>query len=522
VKSPNLFAAAAVLLLTFAFVIATGPSQPASAQSNCHVWAYYMGFWTSAGAWEHQGNILTDRPSRGYYSTGDPGTVAAQIDEAKSAGIEAFVVDWWGPGDAGTTGALNNMLDRAAERGFQVAASVDSFGGQSNAGRGAMTDALRHLVTDRVHHPAYLRYQGKPVIFFAFQQNAGISLGEWQAIRAEIDPSHDTIWVAEGTKYCPLCGSVMDGMYAFNMAWSDGKPHFYTRDRDVVHESGGWFYVPTVHPGWDESRVAARDGRSNPTSRRDRAGGQFMRLLWQGAAATGTDVRMIVSWNEFIENSHMEPSANYGDTYLGVVRDLTAQGCGAGTGAVDPVGGGAQTDLSRDSADAPNATVSGSELVAEGDAQQLIQFNPVASLQKRIFSDGFVPNSGEFDAEVGHSTWRGQRAEHLGTGQMRVYYVPLGEWGSVFHATRGQTSGNEHEEALIAAGETWQLIQFNPGASLQKRMFADGFVPNSPEFRQVVDGDEMAGQRAEHLGSGEVRVYYAPVGDYADVGWVRR
>ena len=96
--------------LVAAWALVHWPASPGAAQTDCQVWAYYMGFWTSPGAWEHQAGILSDRPSRGHYSTGDPGTMAAQIDEAKSAGIDAFIVDWWGPGDSGTTDALNNAL----------------------------------------------------------------------------------------------------------------------------------------------------------------------------------------------------------------------------------------------------------------------------------------------------------------------------------------------------------------------------------------------------------------------------
>ena len=143
------------------------------------------------------------------------------------------MVDWFGAGSWGEGSALRNVLDRAAERGFMAGAAIDSFEGRNNVDRGSMTASLRLLVDEIVHHPAYLRYQGKPVIFFAFQQHASISDGEWQAIRSEVDPGRSTIWVVEGTKHCRLCGTA-DGMYAFNMAWSDGKAWFYTRDRDVV------------------------------------------------------------------------------------------------------------------------------------------------------------------------------------------------------------------------------------------------------------------------------------------------
>jgi hypothetical protein len=83
-------------------------------------------------------------------------------------------------------------------------------------------------------------------------------------------------------------------------------------------------------------------------------------------------------------------------------------------------------------------------------------------------------------------------------------------------------SGWTLEEALVEAGEDAQVIQFNPGAALQKRIFADGFVPNSPEFGIELDGVCYAGQRAEHLESGEVRIYYCQCGDWDNVQYVVR
>jgi hypothetical protein len=68
--------------------------------------------------------------------------------------------------------------------------------------------------------------------------------------------------------------------------------------------------------------------------------------------------------------------------------------------------------------------------------EQLIEFNPAASLQKRIFADGFVPNSPEFDVEKGGSVYRGQRAEHLGSGEVRVYFAPVPNWNAVDFVVR--------------------------------------------------------------------------------------
>jgi hypothetical protein len=78
------------------------------------------------------------------------------------------------------------------------------------------------------------------------------------------------------------------------------------------------------------------------------------------------------------------------------------------------------------------------------------------------------------------------------------------------------------DEALLWYGEAAQVIQFNPRAALQKAIFLDGFVPNSGEFSVTWYGREYKAQRAEHMGSGEVRVYYVLDGDWGNVQYVIR
>lgn len=78
------------------------------------------------------------------------------------------------------------------------------------------------------------------------------------------------------------------------------------------------------------------------------------------------------------------------------------------------------------------------------------------------------------------------------------------------------------EEALLLEAARRQVIQFNPNAALQKRIFAEGFVPNSPEFEVEHGGVRYVAQRAEHLGSGEVRVYYVKIGQWDQVAYLRR
>ncbi len=87
---------------------------------------------------------------------------------------------------------------------------------------------------------------------------------------------------------------------------------------------------------------------------------------------------------------------------------------------------------------------------------------------------------------------------------------------TVYHAVVQGT----FEEELRAKGEESLLIRFNKDAALQKKLFADGFVPNGNEFPSERSGIVYSAQRAQHLVTGEVRVYYCPISDYNNVKWV--
>ncbi len=326
-----------VIMLAVLSAALAQPPQAAEARSGKQVWAFYMGFWGGPMSWDWQADVLTDRPAMGPYNSRDPGVAAAHIDQAKSAGIDAFIVSWFGLGDnQTTTPVLNNMLDRAAERDFEIAAVVDIFDPNFNRNREQMVDSLNWLVHDRANHPGYLRYNGKPVIFFAFQERSGLSDADWLAIRNQVDPNRNTVWIAEGIGGCCLHGGAMDGMYAFNLAWADGNVSRFRYEKNAVLRRGGSLYIPTVHPGWNEDLIAARDGRPNPTSPRDRAGGQFLANSFNGAVASGAEVILVVSWNEYMEGSHIEPSQLYGSQSLDTLRPLIAAWKGIGAPAAPP------------------------------------------------------------------------------------------------------------------------------------------------------------------------------------------
>jgi hypothetical protein len=305
--------------MVFLLLLSLLPSRPSQAQTSKEVWAFYLGFW-AMDSWAASAAVLTDEPLSRYDSR-DGQTLRTQITQAKGAGIDAFIVSWFGPQDAHTSATVKTALQQAAGRDFQVGVALDLFPGNVPKDQASITAAIREILRNYGSYGAYLRFDGKPVIYFAFQETAGLSSATWRAIRDELDPDRQSIWVAEGLNGCCLHNGAFDGLYAFNLAWGDPLSNASTQFTRL-RNAGGYFYTATAHPGWNEDLVAARDGRTNPTSPRDRANGQFLINSWNGAVASGAGIILLVSWNEYMEGSHIEPSVKYGSQSLDILTSL--------------------------------------------------------------------------------------------------------------------------------------------------------------------------------------------------------
>lgn len=321
------------LIALLLIMIGTTPPDPAAAQSARQTWAFYFG-WYDGANWGSLNDRLIDRPAIGDYDSRDAGTIQTHINQAQSAGIDAFVMSWYGPADGVvTTTTLDRALNAAAAAGFRIGVNIDMCCGYNSTVE-QVSASIADIVNHRGNHPAYLRWNGKPVIYFWNQ--ARFSPEQWAQIRAQVDPGRATIWVAEGAapeRWLPT----FDGLYLFNVAWS--APNWAgtaARWRDATYAAGGTFYTPTAHPGWDESRLPNRPNAAAPIGR---DGGATLRASFAGAAsAASSGVVLIVSWNEWLENSHIEPSQVYGEQSLNVLREIVPAWESGGTIPAAPGG----------------------------------------------------------------------------------------------------------------------------------------------------------------------------------------
>jgi hypothetical protein len=283
-------------------------------QGNRLVLAFYYA-WYDENSW---GSGVPDVPSPRYVSR-DRATIERHVSQAQGAGIDALVQSWYGPGNP-TEDNLVTLLDVANGKGFKVAVDFEVGSPYYGGSRAKMVEGLRHLINGHANHPAYLRWNGKPVIFFWRQQQ--YSVADWSAIRQEVDPNHTTIWVAEGTNEAFL--SEFDAHHLYSVAWSADPASqlvkWGNRVRTAEQRYGDKIWVATAMPGYDDTRLP-RTG----AFRRDRANGNYYRETFRGANESGADWVVITSFNEFPEGTYIEPSEAYGDFYLQLTAELSAQ-----------------------------------------------------------------------------------------------------------------------------------------------------------------------------------------------------
>lgn len=281
------------------------------------VLAFYYA-WFDMLTWEQP---LPDTPVQRYHS-GDVAAIQRHVQQARQAGIDALIQAWYGPTltNNQTEPNFRVLLDQAQIQGSRAAVSVD-MGGPFLQSESEVVEALQSLWSGHAQHPAYLRVRGRPVVFFWRQENFSVST--WQAIRTQVDPERKMLWVAEGAR--PEYLDVFDGLYLYSVAWSDTPSAVLVRWGNVVRqwssEHGAYrYWVATVMPGYNDVATGRPDAFV-----RDRAGGAFYRACWEGALQSEADWVVITSFNEWMEATHIEPSVNYGDTYITLTAALAAE-----------------------------------------------------------------------------------------------------------------------------------------------------------------------------------------------------
>jgi len=294
------------LMILLVGLLAAAPAGVASPSTRgIPVYAYFYQ-WFVKTSWSR---AKIDYPLAGRYSSDDRVVLRRQITQAQAAGLTGFLTSWK------STPTLNRrlqlLLDEARPRGFDVGVVYEALDFDR---RPLPIATVRHDLTELVGRwgsdltsDAFAR----PVIIWTgtadYSAAAICSVRDALAGRAQLLASAKS--AADYERVAACVGG--DAYY-----WSSAHPGTsYTRSRldalsDAVHRHGGIWLAP-ASPGFDgrtlhHTRVVARDhGRTLTRSLAD-------------AWSSHPDAVGVISWNEWSENTYIEPGRRYG------VQELTA------------------------------------------------------------------------------------------------------------------------------------------------------------------------------------------------------
>lgn len=256
------------------------------------------------------------QPLIGPYDSGDPAVIEYHLLLMKLAGIDGFIVDWYGLSDHFDYAILHRntqaLWQAAAKTGLKMAICYED---QTIP---QLVEARKITAAERVPHAikeidwlrqnwfgsqTYLKLDGKPVLL-SFGQS-GLTDDEWEQVLA---PQRGTLlYLSEH-----LRRKAADG--AFD--WPIPQAGLAGQDR-FAEQSKGWplampVAFPRFHDTYAEAKVQQSWGSID-----DQAGQTFGQSL-QRALTSGSPWVQIATWNDWGEGTMIEPSQEFG------YRDLEA------------------------------------------------------------------------------------------------------------------------------------------------------------------------------------------------------
>jgi hypothetical protein len=270
--------------------------------------------WFNTASWAH---AKTDVPVLGTYTSTSPAVIKQHVTWAKQAGVDAFIVSWKSTPSLNL--ALSTLVAECHSQGLKLVLIYEGLDVNRNPIPASQVQSDLIWFENQYGSDPVFDVYGKPAVIWS---------GTWQfsdadisSVRTAIDAPNKVLLLGSERSAADYQkrAALFDGDAYY---WSSGDPlstpGYLKRLTDLsaaVHASRGLWLAPAS---------TGYDGRLNGgTTVVDRRNGATLTAGWADAQATNPDGIALISWNEFTENSYVEPSRNYGERYLVVLALLT-------------------------------------------------------------------------------------------------------------------------------------------------------------------------------------------------------
>jgi hypothetical protein len=261
------------------------------------------------------------------YDSADPGVIDRHLAQAQVAGIDGFIVSWWGQ-DTPSDHNLPALFTRAP-RGFDIALYLEAQGHRFRTQQ-ELVDQLDYALDRYAKSRHYLRIDRRPVMYVYSSRAVLRGAGEgenpvhrkvWKdVLRRLAARGHRPLLIGDGTD--PRDLSVFRGLHTYGTAplpdetGTERRMALTARAYAAVHGGRRRIWASSVFPGFDDRHLR---GAHRPYVARD--GGAFYAAQWWTALGSDPDQVVVVSFNEWPETTNIEPNAEWKDHYLHLTAD---------------------------------------------------------------------------------------------------------------------------------------------------------------------------------------------------------
>ena len=279
---------------------------------------------------QFSGATIVDLPAEGLYDQELAATYDRHIAAAAAAGIRGFLASWKGSGqaiqDPGANGydrrlellvSRVNAYNSTHSRHFGLGLALAAFGDYNRSAANVIGDLAyfsQHYGKDRAFKNDY---SDKPVVMWLDSRKYKI-----ETVRAVSAAARPSVYLVgdETAASWPRDGAWLD---ASSYYWSTQNPQSkFSRSSiaslaDAVHGAGKAWLAPFI-AGYNKELVGGSCVPRNGTKTLDD--------IWAMNATSQPDGWFGISWNEFVENTYLEPSQAYGTKYLDELQRLISAG----------------------------------------------------------------------------------------------------------------------------------------------------------------------------------------------------
>ena len=261
-------------------------------------------------------------PLIGPYHSGDKTVIEYHLLLMKYAGVDGVLIDWYGTFDTNdykiNLDNSNALIELIGKVGLKYAIVYEDRtlepvvqAGLAGSVESAARIDMQYMQNNYFNDPNYYYVDGKPLLL-VFGPDRLKSEQEWTNVFASLDPKPTFLPLAE---LSAEVGNAKSGEFAWIFDGDQSKEDFWYQNLDNIAIPMGSAY-PGFHDFYEQG------GYGDSFFFIDHNNGNTLDTKLQQVKSANLDLVQLVTWNDYGEGTILEPTQEFGFSYIEKIRDF--------------------------------------------------------------------------------------------------------------------------------------------------------------------------------------------------------